>query len=152
MRWTVNNVLKLLRNRLYTGYMETMGRGRRLRSERGSGTWLQTHEAIIEPALFEEVSQGLTARRRAGHTFEKTLTGDFLLKHIAKCSLCGHTLRARQDLRTTRGDGAYYLCAKGLCKNNLVTILRACGVGRWCNSIAKIADVAADRDVQARSV
>jgi hypothetical protein len=112
MRWTVNNILKILRNRLYTGYMETMGRGRRLRKEQGSGTWLQTHEAIIEPALFEEVAQGLVARRRAGHTVEKTLTGDFLLKHIAKCSVCGHTLRARQEPRSKRGDGAYYQCAK----------------------------------------
>lgn len=70
MRWTENNVLKILRNRLYTGYMETMGRGRRLRNEQGSGTWLQTHEAIIEPALFDRARahQGAHNHNQRGAT------------------------------------------------------------------------------------
>jgi DNA invertase Pin-like site-specific DNA recombinase len=37
MTWTVNTVLKILRNRLYTGYMETCANGRKKRAARKSG-------------------------------------------------------------------------------------------------------------------
>jgi hypothetical protein len=110
MTWTVNTVLKILRNRLYTGYMETSANSRKKRGAPGSGEWLKTHEAIISPALFDQVSRGLTARQRAGRSGKTSLTADYLLKHVAVCAVCGHTVRALADSRTE--NGSYYQCAK----------------------------------------
>jgi hypothetical protein len=112
MRWTANNVLKILRNRLYTGYMETAANGRKRTTEPGSGKWIQTHEAIIPPALFEQVAQGLSARKRSGRTVESSLTHGWFLKRVARCAECGYTVRASADRRVKGGKGGYYLCAK----------------------------------------
>jgi hypothetical protein len=106
MQWTTNNVLKILRNRLYTGYMETAANGRKRTTEPGSGKWIQTHEAIIPPALFEQVAQGLSARKRSGRTVENSLTHGWLLKRVAKCAECGYTVRASADRRVRGGEGA----------------------------------------------
>ena len=80
MQWTVNNVLKILRNRLYTGYMEMAANGWKRATEPGSGKWIQTHEVIISPALFDQVAQGLIARKRGpnGRGPPKRLAADLV--------------------------------------------------------------------------
>lgn len=112
MRWTVNTVIKILRNRLYTGCMETSASGRKRRGDPGSGEWMETHEAIIPPALFDQVAQGLVARARSGQSVARSLTADWLLKRVVKCAECGYTMRATADRRVKGGDGGYYVCAK----------------------------------------
>jgi DNA invertase Pin-like site-specific DNA recombinase len=110
MTWTVNTVLKILRNRLYTGYMETCANGRKKRNTPGSGQWIKSHEAIISPAMFEQVSRGLTARQRAGRSVATSLTAGYLLKGVAVCAVCGNKVRGLADLRVK--GGGYYQCAK----------------------------------------
>ncbi|NUQ73679.1 MAG: recombinase family protein [Polyangiaceae bacterium] len=110
MTWTVNTVLKILRNRLYTGYMETCAGGRKRRDAPGSGQWINSHEAIISPAVFDQVSRGLTARQRAGRSVATSLTAGYLLKGIAVCAVCGHKVRGLADRRVK--GGGYYQCAK----------------------------------------
>jgi DNA invertase Pin-like site-specific DNA recombinase len=78
--WTARQILKLLSNPIYTGAIHD-----------GPGTLPGRHEAIVTPAVFEQVRESIEARRsrEPGRTAPKV---NWLLRGILKCGVCGRVM------------------------------------------------------------
>ena len=106
--WNKTTVWRILRNEMYTGVMV---QGRRKKVSYKSKAlidlpreqWFRvegTHEAIVDPALFQAVQQGLALRARGGNT-----GAPHPLAGLVKCMDCGSAM----SRTTNAGHGPSYL-------------------------------------------
>ena len=112
--WPDSSVRRILTNRLYTG---TMVQGKnRVKSYKlpiaerlPEADWIQvaqTHEAIIEPAQFEQV-QSLLRRDTRTPPARGTV---YLFSGFLRCADCGKAMH-RKTISQPYGDYHYYICS-----------------------------------------
>ncbi len=113
MRWSWNFVQRALRNRLYTGYSPTTRKKGRDPLLPSQSEWLKTHEAIIPPHLFEQVTEIFERQRQSYRPHDgPSITRHYLLKHVAVCSVCGYAIRPSHDKRLKEELRDRYQCGK----------------------------------------
>ena len=94
-RWNAETIITILRNRIYTGDMvqgiyECAQFKRTPSKRKPKEEWIitpNTHEAIVDDALWEQAQASISSRRRVTRTGELQLFAGFV-----KCQDCGHAL------------------------------------------------------------
>lgn len=112
--WPDSSVRRILKNRLYTG---TMVQGKnRIKSYKlhvseaiPEEEWIaveQTHEAIVEPEIFEK-AQSLFARDTRTAPKKRSV---YLLSGFVRCADCGRAMN-RKTITQPYGSYHYYICS-----------------------------------------
>ena len=109
-QWTKAAVLDLLRNRVLIGQTIFNRREPRTNRIRPESDWLvlETHEAIIPPALWQAV-QSLMDDAAAPHVGKGRTRSNHLFTGLIRCGACGGAM----TIETARGRGgtySYYSC------------------------------------------
>lgn len=113
MLWSAHMVKMILRNPIYTGVTKTTKMGRLPRDPQNDGQWLQTHEPIISSVVFLQAASALEQQRHAIRSHQgPSKTAHFLLKHVAVCSVCGHSIRPFRNKLFTEDRRDRYQCSK----------------------------------------
>jgi len=154
LRWLTTNhpevgitdiaiVNSILRNRIYTGKIETVGAKRRnpklgiFEKVPGSGIWVDSHEALVSTEDFDRI-QDLMAKRNSSKgrmPGEESLSSHLMLREgIARCGVCGSAMASHcvkvpkhknyvSPLMPTKPYRPYYVCTArkyGTCANRFV--------------------------------
>jgi len=112
--WTKNALLHMLKSEVYMGQLIFGRFDRKRRTARPRDEWVtvDSHPAIVEPGLFDQVQRGLDKRTpvesRAPGNAEHTFAG------MMRCGACGAALMLTNG--TGRGGKVYYYYA---CRSDL---------------------------------
>jgi DNA invertase Pin-like site-specific DNA recombinase len=109
------NVSAILKNRVYLGEMADSAR-QPLHAPRQFGVWRPAHDAIIDRATFERARRAAEERAKKGRPSTAWDTRNWLLRGIAKCSLCEAAAYARPyksaSKTTPASHDGYYYCRR----------------------------------------
>lgn len=111
-------VLLALKNRVYTGQLSLTS----VRPKAGRKTgqfpaqWVDTHEPIVSFEQWSMAQRALVSRRNHGTNAQKgSSTRDWLIRGLARCSICGTMCSASASMKNSRLKHAgYYVCRKRL--------------------------------------
>ncbi len=111
-------VLIALKNRIYTGQLALtpVRPGNRRTTAQLPAQWIDTHEPIVTFEQWSLAQRALVSRRNHGANVRMgSSTQDWLLRGLARCSICGTTCCATATSKNSRLKHAgYYVCRKRL--------------------------------------
>lgn len=91
-------VARILQNPMYLGLLHS-----------ASGLIPSTHEPLVTRATFDRVQATFTRRKQMA---PRQATGVYLLSGIARCGVCGGTVRVQHASRNASNAGRYYYCCR----------------------------------------
>lgn len=107
--WDRANLAKALTKRWWLGETRTT-----------SGTYIKSHQAVIDADLFRRAQDAMASRKRIGPKPRTPKTANWLMRGIAKCAACGAKMSAAYSPK----NNFYYVCATRI--NRLSTTRPKC--------------------------
>jgi DNA invertase Pin-like site-specific DNA recombinase len=107
-------ILQLLKNRMYAGQIATTpvrpNKNRQLTQK--PAEWVDAHEPIVTLQMWHAAQHALAGRRSYGRKPRATtITAEWLIRGLARCSLCGSVITAHPASARNKHAG-YYVCRK----------------------------------------
>ncbi|MDI1437512.1 recombinase family protein [Polyangium sorediatum] len=107
-------ILQLLKNRMYAGQIATTpvrpDKNRQLTQK--PAEWVDAHEPIVSLQMWHAAQHALAGRRSYGRKPRTdTITSEWLIRGLARCSICGSMITAKPASEKNKHAG-YYVCRK----------------------------------------
>jgi len=144
LAWGRAWVLRVLRNRIYTGQVATTP----VRPQGGNNVrqlpaeWVDSHPAIVSLDIYNTVQAAISARRRPGRPpSAESSTAAHLLRGIARCTYCNAVMACIPPNKKVRRLTGYYVCNRKLRPEHETT---PCVAGHYHRQDDIDSEVAAD--------
>ncbi len=107
-------ILQILKNRMYAGQIATTpvrpDKNRQMTQK--PAEWLDAHEPIVSLQMWHSAQHALTGRRNHGRKgAHMTITAQFLIRGLARCSVCESVITSHPASERNKHEG-YYICRK----------------------------------------
>jgi DNA invertase Pin-like site-specific DNA recombinase len=112
-RFGITWVSRGLRNRVYTGQLSKTPVRPNGRSRLLPGEWIDTHDPIVTPDLFAIVQKAIDTRLPGRKPDGQSRTAGYLMRGLARCSICKLTFAALAPSPRAHRPG-YYICNRRL--------------------------------------
>ena len=112
-RFGLTWVSRGLRNRVYTGQLSRTPVRPNKSTRTLPGDWIDTHEPIVTSDLFAVAQIAINTRRPGRKPEGQSLSAGYLMRGLARCSICNLTVRAVAPSARDPKPG-YYVCNRRL--------------------------------------
>nr|WP_275939362.1 recombinase family protein [Polyangium spumosum] len=107
-------ILLILKNRMYAGQLATtpVRPDKKRQMTQKPAEWVDAHEPIVPLQMWHAAQHALAGRRSYGRKpGAETKTANWLIRGLARCTLCGSAITCRPAGESNAHEG-YYVCRK----------------------------------------